>query len=392
MPKDYIQISLGLQEFSVLGWKENELEIVVEVIRRSSYAVCPRCGESTNKVHQYQKRLIEDIPMQKRLWLQIKQRRVKCFACGKVFTETFNTVRPGAHRTVRFERYLYEHGKNRALKDVALENQVNYTTYRRLWYRCAKEEIDNRSCEYPRIMGVDEFSVAKRHKYRTVVTDLERHKVVMTLAGRDKDGLKNYLKTFPDDSCPEIFVVDIWKGYINAIREVCSGAVIVADKFHIIRMVNHTLDLTRRVIQRKAKQNKREPIYRAKPLLLKAHERLTEEEHERLLALFKLAPVLGDAYELKELLRQIYKVKDYDEACGLFKWWCGYAFYSGLPGFKDVAKTFFRWFDIITNYFRYRVTNAFTEGMNNRIKLDERMAYGYRNFSNQHLRILALSA
>jgi len=102
--------------------------------------------------------------------------------------------------------------------------------------------------------------------------------------------------------------------------------------------------------------------------------------------------ILGDAYELKELLRQIYGLKDYDEACSLLHWWCRNAFRSGLSGFKDVAKTYLRWFDIITNYFRYRVTNGFTEGMNNKIKLDKRMAYGYRNYSNQHLRILARSA
>jgi len=91
--------------------------------------------------------------------------------------------------------------------------------------------------------------------------------------------------------------------------------VIVADKFHIIRMVNQALDFTRRVIQRQAKKGKKKIIFRAKHLLLKAYERLTPKEHERLLALFKVSPILGDAYELKELIRQIYQVENYDEAC-----------------------------------------------------------------------------
>lgn len=432
MPKDYIQISLGLpvcrctgrQEFSVLGWKENESEIVVEVVKSLSYAVCPRCGESTNKVHQYKERPIEDMPIQgKKLWLQIKQRRFKCLSCGRVFTETFENVRPRGHRTVRYEWYLYERGKNRALKDVALEYQVKYTSLRRLWFRCAQEVLDNRPVQHPRQMGIDEFSVAKRYKYRTVLTDLEKHCVVTTLNGRDSAGLRDYLQAIDENLRPGLFVVDIWKGYISAIREVCPDAVIVADlsavaqagKFHIIRMVNYALDFTRRVIQRQAKKGKKKIIFRAKHLLLKAHERLTPKEHARLLALFRVWPVLGDAYELKELLRQIYGLKDYEEACSLLRWWCSNAFRSGLPGFKNVAKTYLRWFDIITNYFRYRVTNGFTEGMNpvrncrkevkrltedkcisngmnNKIKLDKRMAYGYRNFSNQHLRILALSA
>lgn len=392
MPKDYIQISLGMQEFSVLGWKEHELEIIVEVIKTLSYGVCPQCGESTNKVHQYKIRSIDDIPIQgKRLQLKLRQRRFKCASCGKVFTERFESIRSRGHRTIRYEQYLYERGKHRALKDITVEYQVKYTTLRRLWFRCAKEVLDNRPFQYPRQMGIDEFSVAKRHKYRTVLTDLEKRCVVTTLNGRDSAGLKSYLQAIAEEQRPEIFVVDIWKGYISAIREVCPSAVIVADKFHIIRMVNYALDFTRRVIQRQAKKGRKQIIFRAKHLLLKAHERLTPREHERLLALFKVSPVLGDAYEFKELLRQIYGLKDYDEACSLLRWWCRNAFRSGLPGFKDVAKTYLRWFDIITNYFKYRITNVFTEGMNNKIKLDKRMAYGYRNFANQHLRILAMS-
>jgi len=74
-----------------------------------------------------------------------------------------------------------------------LEYQVKYTTLRWLWFRYAGEALDNRAVQYPRKMGIDEFSVAKRHKYRTVVTDLEQHRVVTTLAGRDMDGLKELL-------------------------------------------------------------------------------------------------------------------------------------------------------------------------------------------------------
>ena len=324
--------------------------------------------------------------------LNLRQRRFKCANCGKVFTECFESVHSRGHRTTRYEQYLYERGKNRALKDIAVEYQVKYTTLRRLWFRCAQEVLDNRPVQHPRKMGIDEFSVAKRYKYRTVLTDLEKHCVVTTLNGRDSAGLKGYLAVLDEKQRPEMFVVDIWKGYISAIREVCSDAVIVADKFHIIRMVNYALDFTRRVIQRQTQKGKKQIIFRAKHLLLKAYERLTPKEHERLLALFKDVPVLGDAYELKELLRQIYQLENYDEACGLLQCWCRMAYDSNLSGFRDVARTYLRWFDIITNYFKYRVTNGFTEGMNNKIKLAKRMAYGYRNFSNQHLRILAMSS
>ena len=140
MSKNYIQISLGLKEFSVLGWKEDNQAVIVEVIKSSSYGVCPKCGESTNKVHQYKVRAIDDIPIQgKRLQIKLKQRWFKCADCGKVFTERFESVHSRGHRTTRYEQYLYEQGKNRALKHIAVEYQVKYTTLRRLWYRYARE-------------------------------------------------------------------------------------------------------------------------------------------------------------------------------------------------------------------------------------------------------------
>jgi transposase len=145
MPKDYIQTSLGLQEFSVLGCKEDKSGVVVEVLKTLPYGVCPRCGESTNKVHQYRIRSIDDIPIQgKRLQLKLKQRRFTCASCGKVFTERFESIKSRAHRTIRYEQYLYELCKNRALKDIAAEYQIKYTTLRRLRFLCAKEVSDNR--------------------------------------------------------------------------------------------------------------------------------------------------------------------------------------------------------------------------------------------------------
>lgn len=113
---------------------------------------------------------------------------------------------------------------------------------------------------------------------------------------------------------------------------------IVADKFHIIRMVNYALVFTRSLIQRQAKNGKKQIIFWAKHLLLKVYERLTPKEYERLMVL----SVLGDTFELKKLLRQIYALKDYDNACGLLLCWCRMAYDSKLTGFRNIAKTYLR--------------------------------------------------
>mgnify|MGYP005838968137 FL=1 len=154
MPRDYIQSSLGLQEFAVLGWKEDKSEVVVEVMKTLSYGLCPQCN-----------------------------------GCAK-------------HRT---------------LKDVVLEYQVKYTTFWRLWFCYAQRVLDKRSAKYPRQMGIDEFSVAKRHKYRMVLVDLEKDCVVTSLNGRDSVGLKDYLQTIDEKQGPEL-----QKQWVEIEKEICD--------------------------------------------------------------------------------------------------------------------------------------------------------------------------
>ncbi len=116
MLKDYIPISLGLSEFTAPDCKASELAIIAIVISRSSYKTCLQCSKSTNRIRQYQKRAIEDVPLRNKLWLKIKQRRYRYSVRGKVFTETFESIRPKSHRTIRYKQYLFEKGKDPALE------------------------------------------------------------------------------------------------------------------------------------------------------------------------------------------------------------------------------------------------------------------------------------
>ncbi len=137
--------------------------------------------------------------------------------------------------------------------------------------------------------SIDEFSEAERNRYHTGLIDLEKLTVAAIIAGRDKEGLKIDLQAISDRRCPTLFIVDIWKGNINKICEVCPETVIVADKFHIIWMVNQALGYTWRVLQRQAQKGKKKVIFRTKRLFLKTYERL--------LPLFKDVTLLDDAMD-----------------------------------------------------------------------------------------------
>jgi len=390
---NYITISLKLQEFSVLNVKEEGETIVIEVEGKCDYASCPSCGRSTDRIHQRNTppRRVEDLPIQgRKVILIVRKRRFICSACGKVFTEVFDSIEPRARRTIRYERYLYKRGKDANFKELSLGEGIAYTTCRRLWYRVARREVEDHERPSVRKMGVDEFSRAKGHKYDTVLTDLDRHKVVEVLKGRSKEPLKRYLEN--QETKPAVFVVDMHKPYVSAIKEACPGSDIVIDKFHVIRKVNEALDRMRKILQRayKKRGGRKRFVYRIRWLLLKGRERLTLEEKERLDYVLGRAPLLAKAYDLKETFRDLYKAcENYEDGRGCIESWCNMCDTIKASSFKDVSTMVRRWIHPISLYFKYRVTNGYTEGVNNKIKTDKRMAYGYRNFENQRIRVLS---
>jgi len=395
MPNDYNIILADLQDrFAVIEDRVSAEEIELRLLKVSPYAVCPRCGHATDRVHQVTPRRVADTPIRgRKVTLVICKRRFRCSHCGKVFTESFEDIAPRSRRTRRYEEAVYEQGKPTSLKEASRRWGIAYSTLRRMWFRKAEAEAAERKPEYPSVMGIDEFSVAKGQRYNTVMTDIGRRKVFDTVPGRDSGGVRERLERIPEGKRPDVFVIDMWKAYVKAIRAVCPGVDIVADRFHAARLVNLALDRVRKFIQAELKKGKHNPFFRSRFLLLKARERLDKKERKRLRSILIAYPSIAKAYALKEAFRSIYarypNKEDYDKACEALKAWCNAALGSGLPSFEKTGKTMLRWFNEVTNYFKYRVTNGYTEGMNNKIKLDKRIAYGYRNFENQRLRILA---
>lgn len=395
MPTDYNLILADLQDrFAVIEDRLSAEEIELRLLKASSYAVCPRCSHAADRVHQTTPRRVADTPIRGlKVTLVIYKRRFRCSYCGKVFTESFEEIAARARRTRRFEEAVYERSKAISLKEASRRWGIAYSTLRRLWYHMAEAELAGREVVYPTVMGIDEFSVARRHRYHTVMTDLGRRKVFDVVPGRDSEGVRERLERIPQAERPWLFVSDLWRPYVKAIRKACPDAEIVADRFHLTRLVNLALDEVRKAEQSKLREGNRNKLFRVKHILLKARERLDEGQRKRLHVVLRTYPSIAKAYGLKEAFRSIYarytNEEDYEKACAALRAWCDAALASGLSPFEKTAKTVLRWFDEVTNYFRYRVTNGYTEGINNKIKLDKRIAFGYRNFDNQRRRILA---
>jgi transposase len=393
---------LGLPGMRVIRFaveKENEeqyLHLFCE--HEHSVAMCPRCLNATTEVHEQKDRCVRhlDIWGMKTL-VHFPQRRFDCDTCDKPFTETMEWINPKRRQTRPFELHIYERVKNKTpRKQVALQEGLNEATVLDIFKRQAKitaRQVDGRKV---RVLGVDEISLRKRTKqFVLVISDLERRRVIAVLPNRLKKTFEQWLEGLTEKERRAIKVVsmDMWEAYRQAVRNKLPHAKIVADRFHVMKQLNHQIDLIRRSIQRKAKKEGDEALYQAlkgsRWVLLKNRHSLTPEQEGQLCTILAVSDELRAIYLLKEEFRTICdKITDQARAHRFLWAWTGKALATESRYLLRFVKTLRNWWHEFLNYFDDRVTQGFVEGINRAIRGIINRAFGYRNFDNFRLQVL----
>lgn len=388
MRDDCITIALGLPEVRVIGEKETEQEIRVEVEYGARSAICPRCGQRTPKVHSTSAQNKRD----RRLWdkpvfLVLHKRRFRCLRCGKVFTEPDPACGTRRRTSQRFRRHLGQEAIEQPVRHVARREGVGEALVR----RCVTEEA-RRLLEAPdrpplaRVLGLDEFSIRKGQVYDTAVVDLEHRRVIGVVSGHRQREVAAFFTSLPEPERVQIVVMDMHEPFRQAVELCLPQARVVADKFHVLAHVHRALDRVRTSLQ--PQQGKKGELYRARYLLLTAAERLTPERRARLSDLLGPYPLLQRAWALKEAFRFWYRSASRAEAEARLAIWESSVSEQGPEAFRALLPMLRNWRPEILNYFDHPYTNGFVEGKNNRIKVIKRIAYGYRNNANFRQRIL----
>ncbi len=226
-----------------------------------------------------------------------------------------------------------------------------------------------------------------------VLVDLEKRKVVGLVEQRTKKAIIDYLEAWGEKVLSGIqeVSIDLWTTYKSLVEELMPQAKIVADRFHVMKQVNDELDAARRKIKKEAERlkNKDEKekilsgLTKSKYVLLKNQEDLKESEQEKLKEVQKVAPVLREMHRLKEQLRNIFETqKNWSEGLlNLADWLKDISEY-----FPQSFGTIKRWIGEIIAYFDEGTTQGVVEGINNKLKLIKRRAFGFRNFDNFQIR------
>jgi transposase len=347
-------------------------------------AICPRCQVVASGGYDHQDRCVRH--------LDIWEMKTLLHFPKRPFTENLTWIEPKRRQTQAFEVHIYERSKKTPRKHVALEEGLHESTVLKIFKRQAKKRVKAPLQQRVWALGVDEISLRKGHKhYALVLSDLGRRCVIDVLPNRQKDTFETWLNNLSEAERKAIKVVsmDMWRPYRSAAKAKLPHAQIVADRFHVMKQLNHQINLLRRALQRKAEGPLAEALKGSRWILLKKRSELKAEEEEKLQVIFEASAELRAIYLLKEEFRTICdKITNRAQAARFLRAWTWKARATGSRYLKRFVNTLANWWHEFLNYFDDRITQGFVEGINRAIRGIINRAFGFRDFNNFRLQVL----
>jgi transposase len=354
-----------------LGARERTLDIRL-VHRRNAAFSCPECGRRAPLYDHAPARSWRHLDHGDCLThLRAQVPRVDCPAHGIRRVEVPWAL-PGARFTTAFERHAI---------DVLLEADITGATrllrisWDEAWHimeRAVERGLRLKERRVIAHLGVDEKAVAKRHRYVTLVCDLDRGTVEYIADDRKRTGLDAYYQSLSKEQLAgiEAVAMDMWGPFIaSTAAHVPDGrSKIVFDRFHVMKHMSEAVDAVRKAEHRRLRGEGDETLKGTKYLWLYAKEDLPESEQERFAALRASHLKTGRAWAIKESLRALWGYRRRGWALRHWKRWYFWATHSRLAPMVKVARMIRGHLDNVLTYFDHRITNATSEGLNSKIQ------------------------
>jgi transposase len=391
MPDDHLtrRILLPELDFVRTAFVPGSSWTSIFVNKRSDFEVCPRCAVSSHSVYDHRTVVVKDSPMRDiHVRLHVRKRRFWCNACRKPFTEPVPGIKKGARTTERYRHsILWACERFSDLKAVRRSYRCSagflYTTL----YRELELQRRKRLYPWPQTIGIDEhfFKHNKRLHFRefvSVIVDFKGRRVMEVVEGKRAAELEVALAYIPGRENVRHVVLDLCDPFKNFARSFFPNASLVADKFHVLRLLSPAINKRRKAItgDRRSLEVRRWLLRNGKDL-----HPIQRFSLNRWLDGF---PELQEVYHAKEALHGFYRIRGQRRAEYAFTALTDRFALSTLPEIQTLRRTLLKWRREILAYFATRLTNGRTEGFNNKAKLVKRRAYGYRSFRNYRLRLL----
>lgn len=328
-----------------------------------------------------------------RVFLEFEVRRVACRRCGKVKRERLDFLAENPLYTKRFAYFVGRRCRQATIQDVAKELHLDWHTVKELDKQYMAVQLERAGTPGPKVIGVDEIAIRKGHTYRIVVSDLIRGRPIW-FGGKDRSEAS--MGEFYDwlghkkSQGIRLALMDMWKPFRNATNARAPQAAILFDKFHIMRHLGEALDHVRKSEYARLTGNHRRYIKGQKYTLLSRRENLTLDGKRALKTLLATNKRLNTAYVLKESFGQLWSYEREGWARRFFENWRASLKWQRLKPYEKFAQMIDRHWDGIAAYCQpeNKVSLGFVEGLNNKIRVIQRRAYGLRDEKYLRLKIL----
>jgi transposase len=310
-----------------------------------------------------------------------------------VKTEQLDFLAGNPFYTKRFAFYIGERCTSATIQDVAKEFKLDWHAVKALEIQYMEAQLKAAPKTAPEAIGIDEISVRKGHTYRIVVSDLKR-KVPIWFGGEDRSeaSMALFYQSLGVKQCKglRLAVMDMWKPFRNATKAHAPDAAILFDKFHVLRHLSNALDTIRKQEYARVSGKNRQYIKGQKYTLLSHRDNLTLEGKAALQKLLHANKRLSTAYVLKESFAQLWNYRSEKWARKFFDNWKQSLKWQRLDAFEKFAEMIERHWDGIAAYCKpeNKVSLGFVEGLNNKIRVIQRRAYGLKDPEYLRLKIL----
>ena len=322
-------------------------------------------------------------------------RRVSCTTCG-VKNEKLAFLSDNTKYTLRFTMQIGGLCRAMTIKDVARRMHLDWHAVKALDKIYMREQLARAGHPAPNVIGIDEVSIKKRHVYRIIVSDLERKRAIWFGGnGRGETDMDLFYEFLGQENTDKIrlAVMDMWKPFRHSTQRHAPQAAILFDKFHILRHLGEALDKIRKAEYGRLAGPQRKFIKGQKYVLLSHKENLTTEGRKSLRLLLKANKRLNTAYILRESFDQLWDYKSEAWARRFFDNWKAQLRWQRLDPYEKFAEMIERHWDGIAAYCKpeNKIALGFVEGLNNKVRVLQRRAYGLRDEEYLKLKILTAS-
>jgi len=344
---------------------------------------CHECGRPGTVHTAGLHRILRDLNVgQAQTFLQVQYRRVWCAACGKAKVEQLSFADPSRRVTHRLARYIYDLCRVMTIHDVAEHLDLDPKTIKDIDKHFLEQDFGTTDYEGLRILAIDEIGLTHgQDGYMTVVLDYLTGRVVWMGRGRKAETLDAFFAGMTETQKQgiEAVALDMWEAFIKSVRTHCPQAKIVFDLFHLVQGYGEVIDNVRRQEYARVGPNERTFIKGSRYLLLSNRENLRPDQQARLDELLNANRRLNAVYILKDQLKALYGFRSRTWAKRALDQWCRLAAEVDHPLMSRFIRRL-KFFEYgILNHCDYPIGTSRLEGVNNKIKVIKRKAYGFHD-------------